>query len=247
MNDRLIEAARLIIEARGQVVAVTGAGISAESGIPTFRDAKGLWAKYPPEEYATIEAYFANPVKVWKFWTELANSFKAIQPNPGHRALAELESRGCLQAIVTQNIDNLHQAAGSRHVIEYHGNARWLACPDCQSRIPLNIEEPGNAPPYCSCGSLMKPDIVMFGELIPSIAMQEAAHLAETCQVMLVIGTSAQVYPAAGLPFIANQHHAAVIEINTQPTEFTSTITNVFLQGKAGGILPKLIHLLQAR
>ena len=241
MNELLAEAARFLKEGRGHVIAVTGAGISAESGIPTFRDANGLWAKYPPEEYATIDAYFANPGKVWKFWTELAHSFKDVQPNAGHRALAELESLGFLEAIITQNIDNLHQSAGSQRVVEYHGNARFLMCPECRHRDALDLEHPGNTPPYCACGSLMKPDIVMFGELIPPAAMQEAAHLAETCAVMLVVGTSAQVYPAAGLPFMAKQHGAYVIEVNTQPTEFTHGITNAFLQGPAGKMLPKLV------
>lgn len=246
MSKPLAEAARFLSEGRGHAVAVTGAGISAESGIPTFRDANGLWAKYPPDEYATIDAYFANPGKVWKFWTELAHSFRDVQPNQGHQALAELESLGFLDAIITQNIDNLHQAAGSRHVIEYHGNARWLICPECHHRDALDLQHPGSMPPYCKCGNLMKPDIVMFGELIPPVAMQEAARLAETCRVMLIVGTSAQVYPAAGLPSIAKQHGAYLIEVNTQPTEFSRGISDVFLQGPAGKILPQLVAGVQA-
>ncbi|HUW62547.1 MAG TPA: NAD-dependent deacylase [Candidatus Bathyarchaeia archaeon] len=244
MIDHFREAANALKNARC-AVAVTGAGISAESGIPTFRGAGGIWEKYPPSEYATIEAYNENPEKVWKFWLELAKQFKDSKPNPSHYALAELERMGILKAVVTQNVDNLHQDAGSKNVIEYHGNAKWLVCPRCRHRDPLDLSQHGDTPPYCFCGTLMKPDVVMFGEQIPSHALVEAARLAESCDVLLVVGTSAQVYPSAGLPVFAKQNGAYIIEANTETTDFTRTITDAFLPGLAGETLPQLVELIK--
>lgn len=229
------------IKGSERTVAVTGAGISAESGIPTFRGMDGIWKKYPPEEYATIDGFNANPDKVWKFWLELGSMLGNCVPNPGHYALAELEAMGKLQAVITQNIDNLHEAAGSRNVIEYHGNAHWLACPRCRHRDPLDLSQQTDSPPYCFCGTLMKPDVVMFGEAIPSQALVESARLAETCNVLIVVGTSAQVYPAARLPVLARQSGAFIIEANIEETDFTQSVTHAFLQGPAGETLPKLL------
>jgi NAD-dependent deacetylase len=239
MIDHFKEAAKALKKA-SCAVAVTGAGMSAESGIPTFRGAGGIWEKYPPSEYATIEAYNENPDKVWKFWLELAGQLKESKPNPGHYALAELERIGILKAVVTQNVDNLHQDAGSKNVVEYHGNAKWLACPRCRHRDPLDLSQHSDSPPYCFCGTLMKPDVVMFGEPIPSHALVEAARLAESCDVLLVVGTSAQVYPAASLPMFAKRNGAYIIEANTETTDFTRTITDAFLPGPAGETLPSL-------
>ena len=227
------------------VVAVTGSGISAESGIPTFRGDEGIWQKYPPDEYATIDAYNANPDKVWKFWCELAATLGDRQPNPGHYALAELERMGRLQAIVTQNIDNLHEAAGSKTVIEYHGNARWLVCPRCKHRDPFDLGQHSESPPYCFCGTLMRPDVVMFGDVIPSYALVEAARLADTCNVMIVVGTSAQVYPAARLPVLARHNGAFIIEVNIEETDFTQSVTHAFLKGPSGETLPKLVECVK--
>jgi len=226
-------------------VAVTGAGISAESGVPTFRGRGGIWDKYPPDQYATIDAYNRDPDKVWKFWCELETSLSGVKPNPAHSALAELEALGRLQAVITQNIDNLHQEAGSRTVIEYHGNAHWLVCPRCRHRDPFNVAQHGDSPPYCFCGTLMKPDVVMFGEVIPSDALVRSAQLVEKCNVVIVVGTSAQVYPAARLPVLAHQSGAFVIEANTEETDFTSTVTNAFLRGPAGETLPKLVEAVK--
>ena len=223
-------------------VAVTGAGISAESGIPTFRGEHGIWGKYPPEEYATIDAYNSNPDKVWAFWRELGATLAGCKPNPGHYALAELEQMGRLHAVITQNIDNLHEVAGSQRVIEYHGNAHWIVCPRCRHRDPLDLQQYGESPPYCFCGTLMKPDVVMFGEPIPSQALVEAARLAETCNVMIVVGTSAQVYPAARLPVLARQNGAFIIEANIEETDFTRSVTHAFLKGPAGETLPQLVQ-----
>ena len=226
-------------------IAVTGAGISVESGIPDFRSPGGIWAKYPPEQYATIEAYLKNPAKVWRFWQELARDFAGCKPNRAHFALAALEQHGFLMAIVTQNIDALHQAAGSKTVIEYHGSARNLFCMDCGNTRPLDMLAAGAAPPRCHvCYGLMKPDIVMFGELIPGDALRASKEWGEKCDAMLIVGTSAQVYPAADLPYIAKRHGARIIEANIEHTSFTETITDVFLQGRAGETLPKLAQAL---
>jgi NAD-dependent deacetylase len=236
----LESAAQAVCDA-SSVVAVTGAGISVESGIPDFRSADGLWSKYPPDEYATIEAFHENPDKVWEMWFDLAEMLGGVQPNPAHKALAELERRGQLQAVITQNIDNLHQTAGNHKVIEYHGNAEWIFCEACHRRRPLGLTHRAHGAPRCECGGIMKPDVVFFGEVIPPRALLESEALAQTCDVIIVVGTSAKVYPAAGIPFTAKEFGAFVIECNTEETEFTSTITDAFLQGPAGTTLPELV------
>ncbi len=237
--DAILNAAR--------VVAVTGAGISVESGIPDFRSAGGLWSKYPPEDYATIEAFYDDPDKVWELWYELAETLKDVQPNPGHRALAELEQMGRLSVVVTQNIDALHHAAGNTSVIEYHGRADTLYCPACRRRRPLDLSQRALGAPRCVCGGYMKPDVVLFGELIPTTALHLADSLARNCGVMIIVGTSATVYPAAGLPFIAKENGAFIIECNTESTQFTETITDIFLQGPAGETLPRLVEKVRNR
>ena len=226
-------------------VALTGAGISVESGIPPFRGVGGIWDKYPPEEYATMEAYNANPEKVWRFWVELGSTLGDSKPNPAHYALAELEEMGLLKAIITQNIDNLHQEAGSSRVIEYHGNAHWLICPRCRHRDPLDFGQHGQSPPYCFCGTLMKPDVVMFGEMIPSEALVESDRLARQCDVLIVVGTSAYVFPAASIPITAKHSGAYVIEANIEETDFTTSVTDAFLKGAASETLTKLVEAVK--
>ena len=245
MRNRYEDAAGAIKNAECTIV-VTGAGISTESGIPTFHGTSGIWAKYPIEEYATIEAYDRNPEKVWAFWCELLGDVSECKPNPGHKALAELEEMGLLKAVITQNVDNLHQDAGSQNVIEYHGNARYLKCPRCRHRDKLDLQVHGGSPPFCFCGEIMKPDVVMYGEQIPSEALIGADSLARQCDVVMVVGTSAQVYPAAGIPVAAKEHGAYIIEVNIEETQFTSTITNVFLKGPASEILPQLVEAVKA-
>ncbi len=230
----------------GSVIAVTGAGMSAESGIPTFRDEGGIWEKYPPEQFAAISNYLENPTKVWAFWRELSQDLLHCQPNPGHRALAELEAYECLEAIITQNIDGLHQEAGSDLVIEYHGNARALGCMHCQHREPLDIEKFPTSPPHCYCGGIMKPAVIMFGEMIPADALLRSESLAQHCDVCIVVGTSAQVFPAAQIPSVAKDRGAFIIEVNIEPTDFTDTIVDVFLEGPAGVELPKLVEAVKA-
>lgn len=226
-------------------VALTGAGVSAESGIPTFRGAGGIWEKYPQERFATIEAYRSDPDAVWQFWCELGKTLGSCKPNPAHLALARLEQSGHLQAVITQNIDNLHQAAGSRKVVEYHGNAANLVCLACAVRAPMDSETAGGRAPRCSiCGGLMKPDVVMFGEDVSLRSVQESEAYAGRCTVMMVVGTSAQVYPAAWLPYLAKSRGAYIVEMNIEPTEFTNSVTDAFLEGAVGSTLPRLAELV---
>ena len=224
----------------GTVVASTGAGISTESGIPDFRSEGGIWETYPPEEYASIQAFTADPAKVWGMWRELGRQLDGCKPNPGHRALVRLEEAGHLAAVITQNVDNLHQEAGSRKVIEYHGNSRHVRCMTCGHTQPINPEIYASGTPFCVCGGIFKPDVVMFGEMIPSKAMLQAEAFARSADAIIIVGTSAQVYPAAELPYTAKKRGAFIIEVNLEETDFTRDITDVFLQGKAGETLPKL-------
>ena len=225
MTNLYEQAAEKILDAK-TVIASTGAGISAESGIPTFREAGGIWEKYPATEYASIDAYVANPHKVWAFWKELSALRDHCLPNAGHLALAELEDMGLLHAVVTQNVDNLHQDAGSRRVIEYHGNSKRLVCLKCHHDEPFDVDHFPSAPPHCLCGGLMKPGVVMFGELIPQRALIESEALAQSCDVCIVVGTSAQVYPAAHLPITAKERGAYIVEVNIEETGFTEFITD---------------------
>ena len=238
MND--YEDAAVAIRGGTCVIASTGAGISVESGIPDFRSAGGIWSKYDPEEYATIEAFTRNPAKVWAMWSELGAQLQACEPNPGHTALAELEREKFLHALITQNVDNLHQDAGSRRVIEYHGNSRRVRCMGCDRTEGLNLDLVKKGTPHCYCGGVLKPDVVMFGELIPPRVMLEAEGYARTADVVIIVGTSAQVFPAAQLPITAKERGAFIIEANVERTDFTSTITDVFLEGPSGTTLPKL-------
>ena len=241
MDQRYSEAAAAIRNATS-VIAVTGAGASVESGIPDFRSPGGLWERFPPEEYAAIDAYLSDPDRIWELWRNLGREFQHCTPNPGHLALAELERRGRLEGVITQNIDGLHQQAGNTHVVEYHGNASRLACLSCDRRIPLDPDREYTHAPHCDCGGLMKPDIVFFGEMIPPYAQAESTSLAQRAGVVIVVGTSATVYPAAGLPPLAKSHGAYIIECNLEPTDFTPRITDTFLQGRAGETLPRLLQ-----
>ncbi len=233
--------AELIRQSR-RAVALTGAGISVESGIPSFRGAGGLWDRYNPMEYAHIQALRANPAKVWMLLKELDETISRARPNPAHYALAELEARGHLIGIITQNVDNLHQAAGSRKVVEYHGNALRFVCLACRRPFARETLDFAAAPLYCPCGGLIKPDVVFFGEPIPPQAQAEAQELAQSCDLLLVIGTSAEVAPASYLPYTARDWGATIIENNLEPTILTRTLTHHFLPGPAGQMLPKVIE-----
>jgi len=233
-----------ILRPHRRLVALTGAGISVESGIPDFRSAGGLWSRYDPLEYATIQAFRRHPAKVWQLLLEMDATLTAARPNPAHYALAELEAQGRLLGIITQNVDHLHQAAGSKRVVEYHGNALRFVCDTCRGEHPresLDFEHP---PPYCLCGGLVRPDVVFFGEPIPAKAQDEADDLAQNCDLLLIIGTSGEVSPANYLPQAAKDHGALIVENNLEPTLLTRSVTDYFLPGPAGEVWPEVIKAL---
>ncbi len=242
--DELIErAARAILESK-LTLALTGAGISVESGIPDFRSKGGLWDRYDPEEYATIYAFRENPEKVWRMLKEMEETVNKAMPSEAHKALAELEKLGLLRAVITQNVDNLHQEAGSRDVIEYHGNSRSLICLWCNRKYDYK-EKKGEYPPYCGCGKILKPEVVFFGESIPPSAMIRSSQLACSCQALLIIGTSAVVYPFSVLPSQAKQAGSTIIEINLERTVITGHITDIFIQGKASERVSQVVSAVK--
>jgi NAD-dependent deacetylase len=233
-----------IIRRHPRVVALTGAGISVESGVPSFRGAGGLWERYDPMEYAHIQAFRRQPAKVWQLLKEMGDTISRARPNPAHYALAELEARGFLVGIITQNVDNLHQAAGSKRVVEYHGNALRFICDTCKVNYPRETLDFDQAPLYCHCGGLIRPDVVFFGEPIPPAAQDEAQELAQRCDLLLVIGTSGEVAPASYIPAIAKEWNAVIVDCNLEPTRLTYSIADHFLPGSAGKTLPEVIKSL---
>jgi NAD-dependent deacetylase len=198
------EALAQLIRDSQPCVVLTGAGISTESGIPDFRSSTGIWASYDPMEYASIQAFRRDPVKVWDFYAKRLGVLLEAKPNAAHLALAELERRGLVAAVVTQNIDRLHERAESRDVVEVHGSIRTSSCLACGERVPLEevvrLLEEASAPPCPRCGRILKPDVVMFGELLPEDAIDRATRLAREAALLLVIGSSLEVWPIAGLP-----------------------------------------------
>lgn len=245
-SQRLKAAAELLARASG-VMALTGAGVSAESGIPTFRGKDGLWNRYRPEELATLEALRTDPLRVWKWYQWRRQVVGQAQPNPAHHALARLEhlkTPGFL--LVTQNVDGLHQRAGSRRVVEFHGNIFDEVCLTCGFRRHVkNAEEPQELPPRCpECGEILKPGVVVFGEPIPEPALQQVTEFLPRTEVLLVVGTSAQVYPAAAIPSWVQRLGGKVIEINPEVTP-VSSFADISLQGSAGEILPLLVQTME--
>jgi NAD-dependent deacetylase len=230
-----------LIRRHPRVVALTGAGISVASGIPDFRSAGGLWSRFDPMEYAYIRAFRTNPAKVWAMLKEMDALITRARPNPAHYALAELEAKGFLLGIITQNVDNLHQAAGSKRVVEYHGNALRFVCDNCRGQHPRESLDFSQTPLYCLCGGLIRPDVVFFGEAIPPAAQQEAEDLAQHCDLLLVIGTSGEVAPASYIPNIAKEWQALIVELNLEATRLTYTQADHFLPGPAGQSLPLVL------
>ena len=235
-----------LIKEKGYVVAFTGSGISVDSGIPTFRGGQGLWEKYDPMEYAHIDAFRRNPEKVWNMLREMAGVIFAAKPSPAHVALSELEKKGFLKAVITQNVDGLHQTAGNSNVIEYHGNHRRLVCVGCSAKVDFTEAEARMLPyPLCErCFSPLKPDVVFFGEPIPMLDMIRANEEARKCKLMFVMGTSGVVYPAADLPYLAHSGGARVVEINMEETPFTSSISHFFFKESASEVLPKILEYI---
>lgn len=235
-----IAAARQYLQGCQRLSVLTGAGISAESGIPTFRDPGGLWENFKPEEVATPEAFARDPAFVWEFYATRMEKFHGAQPNPGHQALATLEQQVQSFWLITQNIDNLHHRAGSQRVTELHGNIWRTRCVSCTHREELQAV-PESVPPICQqCGDLMRPDVVWFGEML-DLKNIEAAEAACHCEVFIVAGTSGEVWPAAGFCHQAKANGAFVIEVNTQPSAL-SEIADVSLLGRCGEVLPQLLE-----
>ena len=247
--ERIAALAELIHESQ-PCVALTGAGVSTESGIPDFRSPTGIWAEFDPRECASLGAFRRDPEKVWRFYAPRFAMLSEAEPNRAHLALAELERLGLLEAVVTQNIDLLHERAGSRNVIEVHGSIRTSSCPRCDSRyelaevVPL-IEAGGGAPRCPRCGAVLKPDVVFFDELLPVDAIDPAFELAGRARLLLVVGSSLEVYPVAGLPFETLAAGGKVAAVNEGPTAIDGRAT-VKVSGKAGEILPATVATLAA-
>jgi len=229
--DRLASAVRVAV--------LTGAGISAESGVPTFRGQDGLWKKFKPEELANMDAFLRNPELVWEWYQYRRKIITEIKPNPAHKTLAKMEEFFPHFSIATQNVDGLHYRAGSSTVYELHGNILRNKCTKCgKTTFVVDVDE--NQPvPKCECGGLIRPDVVWFGEYLPEDMLEASFQAAREADVYLSIGTSAVVYPAAMLPVEAKKHGAYVIEINLEPTPLSHQV-DVSIQGKAGEILPAL-------
>lgn len=256
MDEVIREVAKILVDST-YAIAFTGAGVSTESGIPDFRGPSGIWTKNPEAErraYEVFNMFLTNPKEYWHYVIKgpsLLGNLENVRPNPAHYALAELERMGILKCIITQNVDNLHQRAGSSKVIEFHGNAFKLRCLSCGERyqrekfdIKRMLEE-GEIPRCEICGYPLKSDVVYFGEPIPQDVYAQSLREAEKCDVMLVAGTSAVVYPAAQIPRIAKfkASPAIVIEVNAEPTPLTKEgVTDYFIQGMVGKILPKIVE-----
>lgn len=243
-SPELEHAAGLVAAAR-RGVAFTGAGVSAESGIRTFRGQGGLWRQYDPYRTASIEYFMRDPSQYWRVAAERWDTYRRARPNAGHYALAALEEAGHLAAVVTQNTDGLHREAGSQRLIELHGNGGTVRCLDCgatEARAEVQGRLAVEMPPRCrTCGGIhVKPTVVFFGEALPPAAVDEALRLVRGCDLMLVVGSSLQVYPAAAMPGIAVDAGAPLIIVNDEPTPM-DVIASVVLRGRSGELLPQLV------
>jgi NAD-dependent deacetylase len=236
-----LDKARSLLQHVSKLTVLTGAGISAESGVPTFRGSAGLWKQFRPEDLATPEAFARNPELIWEWYDWRRGLLAKVQPNAGHRALAEIEERLPQFTLITQNVDGLHKQAGSKSVLEIHGSIWKLRCTAC-NREWLDRSVPLKLPPHCACGSLARPGVVWFGENLP-VAIWAAAERAITASdVLIVIGTSAVVYPAAGLIGLAKSSGAKAIEVNVEATP-VSGLVDCTVTGPAGQILPELLAI----
>jgi len=270
MEDLIKRAARDLTESK-HAVALTGAGMSTESGIPDFRGPKGIWTLNKEAEakaYERYELFLNNPKAYWEEIVELRATYGKFhgqigeaKPNPGHYALAELEALGILKCVITQNIDGLHKKAGSKRVLEYHGSVNVVRCVSCGSRFAWEEVSLDELPPHCKCGAVLKDDVVHFKEPIPSDVMEESEKEALRCDLMLICGTSAVVYPFANLPRMARFHsrrfmagldavgyetNVKIIEVNADPTPLTHEgVSDYLIQGKTGEILPRIVEELR--
>ena len=249
-----LEAAADCLAHARYAIALTGAGLSVESGIPPFRGPGGLWTKHGEPPMNGFQRFLADPRRAWEDrlnptgpMRELWNALSAARPNPGHHAFVQLEDLGVLRAVSTQNVDNLHRLAGSRRLLEIHGNATLIRCLGCGRRFARDEIDFSELPPHCpDCDGLLKSDTVSFGEPIPSDVLEGCFEEAALADCMIVAGTSATVYPAAQFPLDVRDRGGDLIEINPYPSELTAVSRHV-LQGSAGEILPKLVELVRAR
>lgn len=266
MDSLLIEKAADVIINSHHAIALTGAGISTESGIPDFRSPGGIWERYDPMIFF-FDRFISHPENVWRSFMEMFMASDVplwdAKPNRGHEALSVLENAGFIKTVITQNIDNLHQKAGSRNVIDFHGNMLFAKCMSCSKKYWYKevIEQvKHDIPPRCSCGGILKPDAVFFGEPIPAEAMRKSMDEANLCDLMLVVGTSAQVEPAASLPLIAKGiqtmsrrlgdlyasiKDCRIIEINREPTPLTERVSDFIIQGSTGAILQGIVERIR--
>jgi NAD-dependent deacetylase len=235
-----VSALAQLIRARQPCVALTGAGISTESGIPDFRSPTGLWAEFDPTEYASLPAFRADPEKVWRFYKPRISMLTEAEPNAAHRALAALEEAGLLGAVITQNIDVLHERAGNRDVVEVHGSIRTASCPRCgasyrRETVVAKLDREG-APACDECGAILKPDVVFFGELLPVDTIERATELARRARLLLVVGSALEVHPVAALPEETLDAGGAIAIVNKGPTPYDDR-AELKIEGSAGEIL----------
>lgn len=250
--QKALDALLSVHEHQQGVAVLTGAGVSKESGIPTFRDAQtGMWANYNPEDLATREGFLRDPAMVWDWYDFRRNKVWDCQPNAGHEALAELEASFADFTLITQNIDGLHKAAGSRNILELHGNIFRSKCLERNHPVSLDLLSDtarAERPPRCpQCNSMVRPDVVWFGEMLPEAVLSRAFEAAAACAVMLIVGTSGVVHPAASIPAMAAQNGATVIEVNPEISALTPLVTDIFLQGPSAIILSELMKALRER
>ena len=239
-----VDALAALVRERQPCVVLTGAGVSTESGIPDFRSSDGVWAEFDPAEYATIDAFRRDPEKVWRFYGRRFAMLLDAEPNPAHVALAELERRGLVAAVITQNIDLLHERAGSRNVVEVHGSIRTSTCPFCRTTYDLDkvlgLLRERDAPRCPECATVLKPDVVFFGELLPAAAIDRAFELAREARLLLVVGSALEVHPVAGLPLETLLAGGALAIVNRGPTALDDRAV-LRVEGAAGDVLRALV------
>lgn len=245
-TEKIRQAAEILSKAKN-IVGFTGAGTSAESGIPPFRGEGGIWNQYDPNSL-NIDFYYRHTKESWRIIREVFYNFfnnNEIKPNPGHLILAKWEKEGRLSSVITQNIDDLHTVAGNTVVYEFHGNMSRFVCTECGHKESAKSLALNENPPLCEkCGGLMKPDFIFFGEGIPEEAYYGSVKAAENCDAFVIIGTSGQVSPANMIPSIAKRNGAKIIEINMEPSTYTNSITDIYIEGKSGEILPAIDALM---
>ncbi|MHC4562323.1 MAG: SIR2 family NAD-dependent protein deacylase [Planctomycetota bacterium] len=244
--DRDLQDARELVQAAKRVAVLTGSGMSAESGVPTFRGEHSLWEGVDVMEVASVQGFESDPEAVWRFYIERITQYTHVEPNAGHAALAELErqtaERGGSFTLITQNIDGLHQAAGSRNVLELHGNGRRVRCTQCEYERQIDAEPLSNLPTCPDCRAVLRPDVVWFGESLPIDIFLAAEHAARHCDLFISVGTSSVVQPAASLIEIADGAGAKTIEVNPDRTP-VSDLADITLRGPAGEVMPELVKL----